>query len=73
MLFLIVIVMIAIPFIVSYEVDQWREPLPSEEATQQSALGLKASISLLMILLTAKLFQLSNGVVLRQPILRQNP
>lgn len=66
-------VMIAIPFIVSYEVDQWREPLTSEEGRQESALGLKAGISLLMILVTAKLFQLSNGVILRQPILRQNP
>jgi len=70
-LYLIVIVLIAIPFVVSHQVDQWHEPIPTEN--QESLLPMKAGISLLLILMTAKIFQLSNGVVLRQPILKQNP
>lgn len=73
MLYLIVIVLIAIPFVVSSQVDQWHEPLPQQTENQESLFPMKAGISLLLILMTMKIFQLSNGVVLRQPILKQNP
>lgn len=75
MLYLIVIVLLAIPFIVNYEVEQWKEPVMNVEGKGEgeSLLPVKAGISLLLILMTAKIFQLSNGVVLRRPILKQNP
>jgi hypothetical protein len=34
---------------------------------------MKAGISILALLFTMKMMQLSNGVVLRKPILKQNP
>jgi len=73
MLYLIVIVLIAIPFVVSHQVEQWHEPLPQQTGNEESLFPMKAGISLLLILITMKMFQLSNGVIVRQPILKQNP
>lgn len=66
--------MLAIPFFVSYQVDQFYQPLPGEEDMKgQSTWSIKFGVSLLAILVTAKMFQLFNTAVVRQPILKQNP
>lgn len=74
MMYFIAIVLMAIPFLVSYQVDQFYEPLPGgEEMKQESSWSIKFGVSLLVILVTAKMFQLFNTAVVRRPILKQNP
>lgn len=73
MLYLLAIILIAIPFAVNYQVDNWHEPLPGEETLQESNWPMKLGISLLAMLMTVKMFQLANNMIVRQPILKQNP
>ncbi len=74
MMYLIAIVLLAIPFVVSYQVDQFYQPLPGEEEMkQESTWTIKFGVSLLAILVTAKMFQLFNTAVVRRPIIKQNP
>jgi hypothetical protein len=74
MMYIIAIILLAIPFLVSYQVDQFYQPLPGEEdMKQESAWSIKFGVSLLTILVTAKMFQLFNTTVVRRPILKQNP
>lgn len=73
MLYLIAIILIAIPFAVGYQVDQYYEALPVQGEMERSVWPIKFGVSLLAILVTAKMFQLFNTAVVRQPILKQNP
>lgn len=73
MLYLIAIILLAIPFAVNYQVDQFYETLPVEENMERSVWPIKFGVSLLAILVTAKMFQLFNTAVVRRPILKQNP
>lgn len=72
MLYLILIIMLAIPFAVNYQVDKLYEPIPGEEMMHQNTWPMKTGISILAILITAKMFQLFNTAIVRQPILKQN-
>jgi hypothetical protein len=73
-MYLIAIVLLAIPFVVSYQVDQFYQPLPGEEEMkQESTWPIKFGVSLLAILVTAKMFQLFNTAVVRRHILEHNP
>ncbi len=72
-LYLIAIILLAIPFAVSYQVDQYYERIPGEEEMNHSTWPIKFGVSLLTVLVTAKMFQLFNTAVVRQPILKQNP
>lgn len=73
MLHLIAIILIAIPFAVGYQVDQYYETIPAQSEMEHSVWPIKFGVSLLAILVTAKMFQLFNTAVVRQPILKQNP
>lgn len=73
MLYLIAIILLAIPFVVDYQVDQYYETLPVENNMERSVWPIKFGVSLLAILVTAKMFQLFNTAVVRRPILKQNP
>ena len=74
MMYILAIILLAIPFLVSYQVDQFYQPLPGEEdMKQESGWSIKFGVSLLTILVTAKMFQLFNTAVVRRPILKQNP
>lgn len=73
MLYMLVIVLIAIPFAVAFSVDSFHQPIQGDQTTMESNWPIKAGISFLAILIMMKMLQLSNNVIVRKPILRQNP
>ena len=62
----------AIPFIVSNQVDAWHKPVDGSELLQESNWHVKLGLSLLTLVLAFSMVKLSNGVVVRKSIKKSN-
>jgi hypothetical protein len=60
--------LIAIPLIVGYSVDEFYQPGNIDEGESNYGFHLKFGVSVLMMLFTMKMFQLSHSVIVRKPI-----